>query len=165
MRWARLATVAGALFLLANAAADPADQLKNPAQEARARALFREIRCVVCQSESIDESDASLARDLRQLIRQQVAAGKTDDQIRAFLVSRYGQFVLLTPKASLGNAILWVGHGYLYLTYVIVTLQLGVRLRWPILRLLLVMAAGTIPTMSFLAEHFVTRDARASGAV
>jgi integral membrane protein len=82
-----------------------------------------------------------------------------------------GTIALILQKAfdvdHLGvlNAILWVGHGYLYLTYVIVTLQLGVRLRWPILRLLLVMAAGTIPTMSFVAEHFVTRDARASGAV
>jgi integral membrane protein len=63
------------------------------------------------------------------------------------------------------NAVLWVAHGYLYLVYVIVTLQLGLRLHWPILRMLLVMAAGTIPTMSFVAEHFVTRDARASGAV
>ena len=67
------------------------------------------MRCLVCQSESIDESDAALAHDLRQLIRQQVAAGRSDDDIRAYLVSRYGQFVLLSPKASLGNAILWVG--------------------------------------------------------
>ena len=105
----RLLAIAGAVFCLANAAADPADQLKNPAQEARARTLFREIRCVVCQSESIDESDAPLAHDLRQMVRSQVAAGRSDDQIRAFLVSRYGQFVLLTPRLSLGNAILWIG--------------------------------------------------------
>ncbi|HEX3918568.1 MAG TPA: cytochrome c-type biogenesis protein [Caulobacteraceae bacterium] len=98
-----------ALVLLTGAAADPADRLPNPAQEARARAIFHEVRCLVCQSESIDESDAALAHDLRQLVRQQVAAGKSDDQIRAYLVSRYGQFVLLSPKASLGNAILWVG--------------------------------------------------------
>jgi cytochrome c-type biogenesis protein CcmH len=64
---------------------------------------------VVCQSESIDESDAPLARDLRQLVRQQVAQGRSDAQIRAYLVSKYGQFVLLAPKPSLGNAILWVG--------------------------------------------------------
>jgi cytochrome c-type biogenesis protein CcmH len=66
--WVRSATAAATLLLLANAAADPADQLKNPAQEARARALFRQIRCVVCQSESIDESDADIARDLRQMV-------------------------------------------------------------------------------------------------
>lgn len=94
---------------LGAAAADPADRLADPAKEARARALFRDVRCLVCQSESIDESEAPLAHDLRQLIRQQVAAGESDADIRRFLVSRYGQFVLLTPKASLGNAILWVG--------------------------------------------------------
>ncbi|HTX51299.1 MAG TPA: cytochrome c-type biogenesis protein [Caulobacteraceae bacterium] len=98
-----------AVALLGGAAADPADRLKDPAQEARARALFRDVRCLVCQSESIDESDATLAHDLRQLIRGQIAQGRSDAQIRAFLVARYGQFVLLTPKASVGNAILWAG--------------------------------------------------------
>jgi cytochrome c-type biogenesis protein CcmH len=98
-----------AVVLLGAAAGDPADRLANPGQEAHARALFRDVRCLVCQSQSIDESDAPLAHDLRQLVRQQVAQGRSDAQIRAFLVSRYGQFVLLTPKASLGNAVLWVG--------------------------------------------------------
>ena len=98
-----------AVGILTAAAADPADRLANPAQEARARTIFREVRCLVCQSESIDESDAALAHDLRQLVRQQVAAGKSDATIRAYLVSRYGQFVLLAPKPSLGNAILWIG--------------------------------------------------------
>jgi cytochrome c-type biogenesis protein CcmH len=97
------------VILGAAAAGDPADRLSNPAQEAHARALFRTLRCVVCQSESIDESDAPLARDLRQLVRQQVAQGRSDVQIRDYLVSRYGQFVRLAPKPSLGNAILWVG--------------------------------------------------------
>ncbi|MGH6970482.1 MAG: cytochrome c-type biogenesis protein, partial [Caulobacteraceae bacterium] len=94
---------------LCGAVADPADRLANPAQEARARALFRDVRCLVCQSQSIDESEAPLAHDLRQIVRQQVAEGRTDDQIRSYLVSRYGQFVLLTPRVSLGNAILWAG--------------------------------------------------------
>lgn len=97
------------LVLLGAAAADPAERLSDPAQEARARALFRDVRCLVCQSQSIDESDAELAHDLRQLIRQEIRAGESDDQIRAYLVSRYGQFVLLTPRFSPGNAILWVG--------------------------------------------------------
>jgi cytochrome c-type biogenesis protein CcmH len=105
----RLGLAAALAVLLGAAAADPADRLADPGQEARARALFSDVRCLVCQSQSIDESDAPLARDLRQLIRQQVADGRSDGQIRSFLVSRYGQFVLLTPKASLGNAILWVG--------------------------------------------------------
>jgi cytochrome c-type biogenesis protein CcmH len=105
----RLALALAAVMLLGAAAADPADRLSDPAREARARALFRDVRCLVCQSQSIDESDAPLARDLRQLIRQQVAAGRSDAAIERFLVSRYGQFVLLTPKPSLGNAILWIG--------------------------------------------------------
>jgi cytochrome c-type biogenesis protein CcmH len=98
-----------AVGMLTAAAADPADRLANPSQEARARTIFREVRCLVCQSESIDESDAALAHDLRQLVRQQVAAGKSDAEVRAYLVSRYGQFVLLAPRPSLGNAILWIG--------------------------------------------------------
>ena len=98
-----------AVVLLGGAAGDPADRLADPGQEAHARVLFRDVRCLVCQSQSIDESDAPLAHDLRQVVRQQVAQGRSDAQIRAFLVSRYGQFVLLTPKASLGNAVLWLG--------------------------------------------------------
>ena len=105
----RLGLALIAVTLLGAAAADPADRLADPAQEARARTLFRDVRCLVCQSQSIDESDAPLAHDLRQLIRQQVDAGRSDADIERFLVSRYGQFVLLTPKASLGNAILWLG--------------------------------------------------------
>jgi cytochrome c-type biogenesis protein CcmH len=100
--------IAGAILCLGNAASDPADQLKNPAQEAHARTLFREIRCVVCQSESIDESDAELAHDLRQRVRQEVAAGASDAQIKADLVSRYGEFILLRPRFTFGNAALWL---------------------------------------------------------
>jgi cytochrome c-type biogenesis protein CcmH len=105
----RAAIALFAVIMLGAAAGDPADRLTDPAKEAHARALFRDVRCLVCQSESIDESDAALARDLRQLVRSQVAQGRSDTQIRAFQVSRYGQFVLLTPKPSLGNAILWLG--------------------------------------------------------
>ena len=108
MNWRLALAVAGAVFCLANAAADPADQLKNPAQEAHARVLFREIRCVVCQSESIDESDADIAHDLRQLVRQEVAAGANDAQIKADLVGRYGEFILLKPRFSPANAALWL---------------------------------------------------------
>src|SRR5262249_11490428 len=105
----RAALALAAVALLTAAAADPADRLANPAQEARARSPVRDRRCLVCPSPSIDESDAELARDLRQLIRAQVAAGRSDADIRAYLVSRYGQFVLLTPRASLANAVLWAG--------------------------------------------------------
>jgi cytochrome c-type biogenesis protein CcmH len=105
----RLGLAAALVVLLGAAAADPADRLADPAKEARARALFRDVRCLVCQSQSIDESDAPLAHDLRQVVRRQVADGRSDGEIERFLVSRYGQFVLLTPKASFGNAILWIG--------------------------------------------------------
>ncbi len=94
-------------LMLCAAADDPADRLANPAQEARARALFKQVRCLVCQSQSIDESDAPLARDLRQLIRHDIAIGWSDDQVRAYLVSRYGDFPLEAPRFSLGNAALW----------------------------------------------------------
>ena len=96
-----------AIACLAGAAADPAERLADPAQEARARDLFREVRCLVCQNESIDDSQADLAGDLRGVIRDQVKQGRSDRQIRAFLVERYGEFVLLKPPFSLGNALLW----------------------------------------------------------
>jgi cytochrome c-type biogenesis protein CcmH len=102
----RWAAVAGALLCLA-AAADPADRLANPAAEARARSLFRETRCLVCQSESIDDSDAPLAADLRRAIRERVSTGASDSQVRAFLVARYGEFVLFRPPLSPANALLW----------------------------------------------------------
>ena len=91
------------------AAADPADRLPDPAQEARARAMFANVRCLVCQNESIDDSQAELAADLRKLIREKVREGRTDAEIRAFLVDRYGEFVLMTPSLSAGNLALWGG--------------------------------------------------------
>ena len=107
MRLARLAAMLAALACVA-AASDPADQLPRPSQEAHARALFREIRCVVCQNESIDDSEADVARNLRQAVREQVAEGRSDDQIKAFLVQRYGEFILLRPVFSPANALLWL---------------------------------------------------------
>jgi cytochrome c-type biogenesis protein CcmH len=105
-RRALAAAFAGLLCLAA--ASDPAERLADPAQEAQARAIFRDVRCLVCQNESIDDSEAELARDLRQIVREQVATGKTDAQIKTFLTDRYGEFVLLTPQFSTGNLVLWV---------------------------------------------------------
>ena len=96
----------GALLCIA-AAGDPTERLPDPAQEARARELFREIRCVVCQNESIDDSEAMLAGDLRRVVREQVKAGRSDAEIRAYLVDRYGEFVLLKPSFGLANLALW----------------------------------------------------------
>lgn len=88
-------------------AVQPDEVLEDPALEARARALSKGLRCVVCQNESIDESNASLARDLRLLVRERLVAGDSDDEVIAFLVARYGEFVLLRPTLSGSNWVLW----------------------------------------------------------
>ena len=100
------AALASALCLAA--ASDPAERLQDPAQEARARALFREVRCMVCQNESIEDSEAGLAVDLRRLVRERIAAGQDDQQVRRWLVDRYGEFVLLRPAFSPANLVLWL---------------------------------------------------------
>jgi cytochrome c-type biogenesis protein CcmH len=104
---ALLAALAGVLCLAA--ASDPAERLPNPAQEAHARALFKDVRCLVCQNESIDDSEAPLAADLRHIIREQVAAGRSDTAIKGYLTDRYGQFVLMRPSFDYGNLALWAG--------------------------------------------------------
>ena len=109
MRRARLLIAALAGVLSLAAASDPAERLKDPAQEAQARQIFRDVRCLVCQKESIDDSEAELAHDLRQIVREQIRAGKSSAQIKAFLTERYGEFVLLTPSFSAGNLALWAG--------------------------------------------------------
>jgi cytochrome c-type biogenesis protein CcmH len=101
------AMFAGVLCMAA--AADPADRLPDPAQEARARAIFADVRCLVCQNESIDDSEAELAADLRHVVRDQVKAGRSDAQIKRFLTDRYGEFVLMTPAFSWLNLALWGG--------------------------------------------------------
>ncbi|MEP9397213.1 cytochrome c-type biogenesis protein [Mesorhizobium sp. KR2-14] len=88
-------------------AVQPDEVLQNPALEGRARALSEELRCMVCQNQSIDQSDADLARDLRILVRERLKAGDTDEQVLDYVVSRYGEFVLLKPRFSLRNALLW----------------------------------------------------------
>ncbi|MBZ9720256.1 cytochrome c-type biogenesis protein CcmH [Mesorhizobium sp. M7A.F.Ca.CA.001.09.2.1] len=97
-----------ALFFAGTAlAVKPDEMLPDPALEARARALSEGLRCMVCQNQSIDESDADLARDLRVLVRQRLVAGDTDQQVMDYVVSRYGEFVLLKPRFDLRNALLW----------------------------------------------------------
>jgi cytochrome c-type biogenesis protein CcmH len=99
--------VAGAA--LAEPAAAPDRPLPDAVQEARAKALFRDIRCVVCQHESIADSPAGIAADMRQLVREEVAAGKTDQAVRQDLVRRYGDYVLFTPPVRQGTWLLWFG--------------------------------------------------------
>jgi cytochrome c-type biogenesis protein CcmH len=89
-------------------AVQPDEMLADPALEARARALSRELRCMVCQNQSIDDSEAPLARDLRLLVRERLKTGDSDQQVLDFLVARYGQFVLLKPRFGVDTALLWL---------------------------------------------------------
>ncbi len=87
----------------------PDEQLKDPKLEARARHISQELRCVVCQNQTIDDSDATLAHDLRVLLRERLLKGDTDDQAKAFLVKRYGTYVLLKPPFRWDTLFLWLG--------------------------------------------------------
>ena len=90
-------------------AVQPDEVLSDPALETRARTLSKELRCMVCQNQSIDDSDAPLARDLRLLVRERLKDGDSDRQVIDFLVARYGEFVLLKPRLALHTALLWFG--------------------------------------------------------
>ena len=89
-------------------AAPLADTFSNPTTEARARNLQRQLRCLVCQGESIDESGSPFADDVRHLVRQQIAAGQSDQQIEDFLVARYGDFILMKPPLQSDTWLLWL---------------------------------------------------------
>jgi cytochrome c-type biogenesis protein CcmH len=109
-------------------AVQPDEVLPDPALEQRARALSRELRCMVCQNQSIDDSDAPLARDLRLLVRERLKAGDSDRQVIDFLVTRYGEFVLLKPRLAWHNAVLWAApFGALVLGAVVVIVTLRRR--------------------------------------
>lgn len=106
----RLALAVALLAALAThalAISDPSEALKDPAQEARAVAIGKQLRCLVCQNESIEDSGADLARDLRQIVRQRVVAGDTDQQVIDWLVARYGNFVRLRPPLEWSTLLLW----------------------------------------------------------
>jgi cytochrome c-type biogenesis protein CcmH len=91
----------------AHALSDPSEMLPNKQQEARAESIGRQLRCLVCQNESIEDSRSDLARDLRRIVRERVAAGQSDKQIIDWMVSRYGQFVLLQPRFDWLTLLLW----------------------------------------------------------
>ena len=105
------AAMTAALLLLAPlhalAVSNPADMLADPAQEARARELGRDIRCMVCQNQSIEDSEVGLARDLRLVVRERITAGDSDEQVKSFLRARYGDFVLMKPPFAWSTAALW----------------------------------------------------------
>ena len=96
------------LLLVNSYSVEPDEILQNPKQELRARNISKNIRCMVCQNQSIDESDAPLAKDLRILIRNQIVEGKNDREIYKFLTDRYGDFILLKPALKLNTLALWL---------------------------------------------------------
>lgn len=90
-------------------AVEPDEILEDPAQEQRARSITRELRCVVCQNQSVDDSDAPLAKDIRVVVRERIASGETDAQVLDFVVQRYGKYVLLRPPLDVDTALIWIG--------------------------------------------------------
>jgi cytochrome c-type biogenesis protein CcmH len=103
-----LALIAAILFSASAFAVQPGEVLKDPALEKRAREISAGLRCLVCQNQSIDDSDAQLAKDLRLLVRERLVAGDTNDQVENFLVQRYGEFVLLKPTFGTHTLLLWL---------------------------------------------------------
>jgi cytochrome c-type biogenesis protein CcmH len=107
LRYAFIALLVSFLASLPARAVQPDEMLNDPVLESRARDLSRELRCMVCQNQSIDDSEAPLARDLRLLVRERLSKGDSDQQVIDYLVSRYGQFVLLKPPLEWHTLILW----------------------------------------------------------
>ena len=121
MKWICATLAVLALFVpIVAGAVEPGEELSNPALEARARAISAELRCLVCQNESIDTSEADLARDLRRIVRERLTAGDSDEQVKAFVVQRYGEFVLLKPRVDAGTSALWFGPFGLLLGAIVV---------------------------------------------
>ena len=106
---ALLAALLALLLAGAAGAVEPNEMLKDPALEARARAISQEIRCVVCQNQSIDDSNAEIAHDLRLIVRERLLAGDTDRQVKDYLTARYGDYLLLDPPFRANTLILWLG--------------------------------------------------------
>jgi cytochrome c-type biogenesis protein CcmH len=113
-------------------AVNPDEVLADPVLESRARAISAELRCMVCQNQSIDDSNADLARDLRVLVRERLAAGDTDEEVLAYLVSRYGEFVLLKPPLGLNTVLLWGMPLALLLIGGVVIVRQAMRGRQPV---------------------------------
>jgi len=106
----RLAALLAALLLSVPAfAVEPSEMLKDPALEARAREIGRALRCVVCQNQAIDDSNAEVAHDMRRAVRERLSAGDSDRQVMDFMVARYGDYVLLKPPFKAGTWLLWLG--------------------------------------------------------
>ena len=105
----RLVVLLALLFTLPALAVEPSEVLADPALEARAREIGQALRCVVCQNQSIDDSAAEVAHDMRRAVRDRLLAGDSDDKVYAFMVARYGDYVLLRPPFKPGTLVLWLG--------------------------------------------------------
>lgn len=130
-------------------AVEPDEKLADPALEARARALTAELRCVVCQNQSVDDSDAPLAKDIRVLVRERIMAGDTDAQVIDYIVARYGRFVLLKPPLAGDTVLLWFGPALL--------LALGLALAFLYVRRLNRSARQAAAPLSAVEEDAVKR--------
>lgn len=130
-------------------AVEPEERLDDPVLEARARAISRELRCVVCDGEVIDDSNADIARDLRILVRERLVAGDTDQEVRDYVVERYGEYVLLRPPFSARNAALWIAP--------FVLLGAGGALAFYFVRRQRADAAGTVGPLSPEEEAALAR--------
>ena len=128
-RWANCPPYILALFLTVSPvwAVQPDEMLADPGLEARARDISRDIRCPVCQGETIDDSNAPIARDLRIIIRERLVAGDSDEDVVAFIVARYGEGVLFNPPAEGANLILWLAGPALLLAGIGVAMAAGRR--------------------------------------
>lgn len=115
-RFSLVGILVAAALVRAAAAVEPDEVLPDPALEQRARMISRELRCVVCQSQSIDDSNAPLAKDMRILVRERLVAGDSDTEVRDYLVQRYGDFVLLKPPVQKNTIFLWAAPIVVFLT-------------------------------------------------
>ena len=108
-------------FPLMSFGVEPSEVLDDPILEERARDISKDLRCLVCQNESIDDSEAILAKDLRVLVRERLLAGDSNDQVLQFIVDRYGEFALLRPKSNGSNLILWFSGPVMFLIALIIS--------------------------------------------
>jgi cytochrome c-type biogenesis protein CcmH len=138
-------------------AVEPNEMMSDPALEARARALSQDLRCMVCQNESIDDSGAPLAHDLRVLVRERIKAGDSDAQVIDFLVARYGEFVLLKPRLSWHTAALWGLPPGIVLVGIIVLIIAAKRRN-------AAAASGPAPSLTGAEEARVAELLRSEGA-
>lgn len=128
MTWLR-ALLLVLLVCMPALAVSPGEMLPDPVMEQRARDISAGLRCLVCQNQSIDDSDADLAKDLRVLVRERLVAGDSDEEVRQFLVDRYGEYVLLNPRVNNHTILLWIAAPTLLLVGLVALVVLGRRRR------------------------------------